>query len=486
VKAVSEHTLQEAVSLDQTRPAPVEVEATGDSDWKRHAISSFGFNAVALVANLLTGILIARMLGTSGRGEVTAILTAPALLGWAFTLGCSQAAAYHQARSPRDAGRLIATWLVFLLPLGAACVLVGQAVLPWLLAAQSDATYDLARVIMLTAALTLFSELFFGILLGDQDFLFYNAMRLAQPGALAVAYVVLAGLDRLSVTSAVIATVAVSTVALVVVTVRALRRHGFGRPSITLGRSTAWYGLRAHAVTIGSMANARLDLLILPAFLGASSVGLYAVATSASWIVVTIAGALYPIVLPAAARGTAAGTRFAVRSLQATLAIGAVAALGLGLLADVAVRLVYGSAFEGSVLPLRLLLAGSVLFAGAQILGSALSALNRPLTAAATQLIGAVATVAGLLVFLRDGGITAAAIVSAVSYALVFVSALVLYRRASGLEWVALLPSKAEVRQIARAGRRTRQAKAAQVQPALAGEAAGFEQASPRVPEDER
>jgi O-antigen/teichoic acid export membrane protein len=439
LRSVSDDWLPEATRLDKRRSPTVVVEEAR-SDWKRHAMSSFGFTTIALVANVLTGILIARVLGTSGRGEVTAILTAPALLGWAFTMGSAQAASYHQARRPQDAGSLIATWLVLSVPLGAACIIVGQLLLPSLLAAQSDATYDIARVFILTAALTLVSELFLSVLLGDQDFLFYNAMRLAQPAALALVYLLLWGLDLLSVLSAVVTTAVVSFAALVVAGARALRRHGLARPRLSLAKSSLWYGARAHATTMGAMANARLDLLVIPAFLVASDVGLYAVATSAAWVVYTVSGALFPLVLPAAARGTPEGTRFVIRSLQATLAIGAVLALGLGVLADIAVRLVYGPAFDGSVLPLRVLLVGSVLFAGANILGAALSALNRPLTAAATQLIGALATVVGLLLFLRDGGITAAAIVSTVSYAIVFVSALMLYRRASGLDWSALLP----------------------------------------------
>jgi O-antigen/teichoic acid export membrane protein len=439
VAAVSGDALPDAVTLDEGRPGPVEVDDARRSDWKRHAISSYGVNTIALAANLLTGILIARVLGTSGRGEVTAILTAPALLGWAFTMGSAQAASYHQARRPKDAGSLMATWLLLSVPLGVGCIVVGQLLLPTLLAAQSDATYDIARIFILTAALTILSELFLGVLLGDHDFHFYNATRLAHPAAIALVYVVLWGTDLLTVTSAVATTAAVSFAVLVVAAARAIRRHGLSHPRLDLAKSSLSYGARAHASTIGAMANARLDLLIIPAFLAASQVGLYAVATSASWIIFTLAGALSPLVIPAAARGTAEGTRFVVRSLQATVVIGAAIALALGLLADVAVRLVYGDAFEGSVGPLRILLVGSVLFAGATILGGGLAALNRPLTGAATQLIGAVATVVGLLIFLRDGGITAAAIVSTVSYALVFASALVLYCRASGVKWTTAL-----------------------------------------------
>ena len=74
-------------------------------------------------------------------------------------------------------------------------------------------------------------------------------------------------------------------------------------------------------------------------------------------------------------------------------------------------------AFDGSVTPLRLLLPGTVLYAGVGVLASGLYAVNRPFTATVAQVAGAVVTVAGLLVFLREGGVNAADAVTTVSYA---------------------------------------------------------------------
>jgi O-antigen/teichoic acid export membrane protein len=95
----------------------------------------------------------------------------------------------------------------------------------------------------------------------------------------------------------------------------------------------------------------------------------------------------------------------------------------------------YGSAFEPGLVPLRLLLPGSVCYACAAVLWSGLYALNRPLTAAATQALGLVVTVTGLSLFLAAGGIKVAALVSSIAYGAVFASALVLYRRAARLAW---------------------------------------------------
>src|SRR5206468_947491 len=124
-----------------------------------------------------------------------------------------------------------------------------------------------------------------------------------------------------------------------------------------------------------------------------------------------------------------------VKALHATLGVGVLVSLVLGVAAEIVLRVVYGDEFAGASTALRILLPGSVLYAAAFVLQAGLSSLNRPFTAAAAQVLGLVVTVVGLLLFLREGGITAAAIVSTVAYSVVFVTALVLYRRSAGIAW---------------------------------------------------
>jgi O-antigen/teichoic acid export membrane protein len=76
-----------------------------------------------------------------------------------------------------------------------------------------------------------------------------------------------------------------------------------------------------------------------------------------------------------------------------------------------------------------------VLFAGSAILSAGVYAAGRPLIASLAQLLGLLVTVVGLLVFLPDGGITAAALVSTASYTTVFVATLIAYKTVTGVSW---------------------------------------------------
>jgi O-antigen/teichoic acid export membrane protein len=419
-------------------PAPAE------RSFARDGIVTVAITAAKLAVGLLTGIIIARALGPDGRGALTAILTAPQILGWLFGMGSGAAVAYHLSRDASCGGRLLTTWLLIMIPFNLAAVIAAEALLPTLLSAQSPETLALARLYVATIAMVIVSDLLIHFLLGAQDFGMFNLLGFGQPAGVALGYGGLWLAGAFSVESALIPQALMSFVVMIVAAVRVIGRHGFGRIDLDLGRRSFWYALRTHGEIVSGLVNQRLDLLIIPAYLSAVAVGYYAIATSVSWLVVSISGALATIVMPAAAaRAAESGRQLVLRSFHATLVIGLVLGGGLFVLADPAVWLVYGPEFAPSVLSLRVLLPGAILYAAAGILLKGLYVENRPFTATLCQALGMAATLIGLLLFLGRGGIVAAAAVSTIAYALVFVAAAVLYRRAAGLSWTAFLPEPA-------------------------------------------
>lgn len=400
-----------------------------------NGLLSVVFYGVSLILNLVTGVLVARYLGADGRGELTAILALSGLLGYVAGLGCTAAVSFGVARDSSQTARAMSTWLLILLPVGLVATLAVQVVLPIAFEAQSDAAIDLARYYALTVILQLLAELLNGVLLGTHDFLTFNLWRVGQFALVAVVYLGLIGFGEFGVATALAANAGVSVVTMAIVAARILRRYPPEAPDLRLGRADLSYGLRSHLNGIGQLVSGRLDLVIMPAFLAAASVGLYAVASTLATLVIALGGTLSFLVLPAAAREGGSGARTVIRFLHVTLAIGAAGAVVLGFGATLLIRTVYGVEFEESALPLQILLPGSVLYAAASVLASGLSSLDRPFTAGLAQVPGIVITVVGLPLLLKDGGIVAAASISAASYAAVFVTALVLYKRVAGLSW---------------------------------------------------
>lgn len=401
---------------------------------RERVLAPMGFDAAILATNLVTGIIVARALGPSGRGELAATLLIAQISAWFFSVGSAEAVSFYQARHPEQGGRLMSSWLLLLVPLMIVGVAVTELMLPVMFAAQTSEAIEVARVYLATMSVIAILQVLNAMLLGDEDFLFYNVTRFLYPGLTALAYFVCWAAGVFTVKAGLAANAAALSISLLLALQRLLRRHGVGAPNVKLLRQTVLYGLKAHAGTTGAIVNARLDFLIIPAFLSAASVGLYSVATNVSSIISTLTGTVAVMVLPVAARRQGSA-RTVVLTLQAAMGIALLIALPLAALAPALLGFVYGTSFEGAATALRLLLPGAVLQAGAQVLASGLLAADRPLWVSGAIIPAAILTVVGLIVFLPSGGIEAAAIVTSLAYLVEFVIAAVLYRRALSMSW---------------------------------------------------
>jgi len=405
------------------------------------------FTVLTLASNLVAGIVTARALAPDGRGEAVAIAVLAQTVGFFFACGGVHAVSYRRATEPASASRLLTTWAVMLLPLFVVAVVAGELALPAFFSAQSDEAIALARVYLLTISLVLLAELTNGMLLGAEDFLFLNAARFAQPALMAIVQTVLWRLEALTVETSLLTAAVTSTMVQGVALMRIVRRSGgFGPFDRKLGLETLWYGFRGHGVGLAGSLNQRLDLLILPAFLAATSVGLYSIAANVSLIIFAVANNFAGMVLPAAAKDATKNSATVLGSLQATLVAAGALAVGLGLVARPALELVYGQEFGAAAPALQILLPGTVMLAGSSILTAGLYAANRPTAATLTQIVGLVVTIVGLLLFVPVGGMTAAAIVSTAAYGAVFVAALITYKRVAGLRWGRFLAAPAGLR----------------------------------------
>lgn len=392
----------------------------------------------------MTGVIGARALHPTGRGALIAIVASPGVAAWIFGMGAMDANSYWRAKHPEHGPSLISTWLIFLVPLGLIATVALELTLPVLVKAQTPHVLSLARLWAPTVILAILMQILNGNLLGAHDYRAFNLSRYLPLAVIAVLYLVLYAVGEFTVTTALLANLAGSLVNATAVLVRIIKMHqGFGKPRRAIGRPTFVYGLKAHGSNLGMMVSARLDLLIMPAFLPAASVGLYSVGTNVSWIVLATAGAIAPLVLPAAARTDLETNshRVVLTGLLMTFAVAVPLAIIICVVAGPAIRIIYGSAFLPSVAALRLLLPGCVMLAGAQVIWSGLNGAGRPGMSAITQLPGVVITVTGLSLFLQRNGIAAAAIVSSLAYASCFVSAGAAYMRFTHL-------SAAEIRAV--------------------------------------
>jgi O-antigen/teichoic acid export membrane protein len=412
-------------------------------DLVRAGAITYVFSGLTLVANLVTGIVVARGLGPDGRGVTIALVTVAQLAGFVFSGGAAQSLSYFIARRPEDGPRLLTTWTLMLVPLAAVAIAITELLLPAIFSTDGDQAIEIGRWFMFIIVIVIGLELNYGLLLGTNDYLAYNLLRLVPMVLAALSLIVLWVLGALTVESTLIGTNLAYLLVLTIGMVRAVRRIGVGPVDLQLG-------VRGQGSTVASNVTARLDVAMLPAYVTAGQVGLYSVATNISLIVYQLSNTFAGLVIPAAAADTERSRVKVIGSLWASLAIAAAVAVGLAVFARPLLGLVYGDRFRDAAEPLLLLLPGAVLFAGSAILGAGVYAAGRPFTATVVQVVGMVVTIAGLVIFLSTGGITAAALVSTASYSTVFVAMLIAYQRVTDTPWRAFLPSPRRVRELTR------------------------------------
>lgn len=383
--------------------------------------------AVTMALSLVTGILTARLLGPSGRGELAAIVTVNLTIGWIVSIGCFQAVVHHSAKHRESASDVVATWIGIAIPAGIVGVLIGEALLGTLFRAQSASTLELARYWLLLMPLNPLSEALSGALVASRDFAATNMLRMMQQALSVVLLVVLWLSGNLTVETALIAQAVVIVTYIAVLLVRVHRRVRIGRPRRALASSGIWYAVRAHSSNVSGQVNARFDLTIMPAFLPAAQIGLYAVAVSATSMIVSLASSLCQIVQPVAAAGEPGSDRQVAKMFHATILLGVLLAAPVALLAPWLLSLVYSSAFEGATTALRLLAPGAVLLAMTNVLVSGLFGKGRPATGGFAQLPGSIVMVVLLIMFLDSGGIEFAAAVSTLTYGISVIIAAAAY-----------------------------------------------------------
>ena len=144
-----------------------------------HVLLTTGVNVTMAIMALVTGSLVARILGPIGRGQLAAIQTWPTVIVLLAALGLPDAVVYFTSRLPLRSGQYLtsasALYLLCALPFAA----VGYWLMPVFLMAQppdivSAARWYLALFIVLQAT----QGMLLHPLRGRGDFVTWNLLRL--------------------------------------------------------------------------------------------------------------------------------------------------------------------------------------------------------------------------------------------------------------------------------------------------------------------
>ena len=380
-------------------------------------LSSFAIQSSLLIS----GPLVARMLGPEDRGLLALLTLVPGVLWQLVSIGLPLGVTYEVARRP-DRARSILRSVVPLVLAQIAVVVPIQALALWLILGSEPAYVELAAIYTLAALpIILIHEYALSLLRGQGRFRASNALRplplaLYAAGA-AVAFAV--GTDDL-VTVAVL-WVGAALAASAAAAFFAVYRLRDVAPTQSLGstrrRDTVRFGLRSWLGSMSPTETFRIDQAVVGLLLSPTALGLYVVALAFTNLPRIVAQNMGMVIYPMlAARGPYGAAR---RAMWGYVAAGSCVCVAITLGLEVAVGTLlpffFGNDFTVAVGPSRLLLVGAAFFAARRLLTDGTRGLGHPTLGTAAELVSWVLLPVSLAIFVPSHGLTGVALAFVVS-----------------------------------------------------------------------
>lgn len=316
---------------------------------------SFSASVAVQLTLFGSGIILARVLGPSERGDVALVLALPQVAVQLAMFGLPSAATYFVARNPDEARSVVR----LLAPIGLAQTIATALLIVVLselfLGSKAPGTRD-AGLLTAAAAPALVLQ-FYGthLIQGLGELRAFNLLRFMNPALFALGLILglLFGLTVMSCALVWLISLLISTTTVLTVLTVRTRKRGRKNPAVEgvpSRRRIVRFALAGYLAQVSPVETFRVDVLIVASLFPSRVVGFYAVALSVSNAPRFIADAIVTVAYPhisvqERAQGRTASRRYLL--LAAALCGGV--ALGIAVSLPVLVPLLFGQRFAPAV-----------------------------------------------------------------------------------------------------------------------------------------
>jgi len=385
----------------------------------------------SLAASVLTGVVLARALGASGRGEYAFYVLVPETLRVLFGLGLHESATVFVAKAPEDSRPIAASILVWSVGVGT-CLAAAVILAPSVFGLVDTSVWPVALV-GLAVPLAFVQKIAENVLRGLFDFDGYSLVVVTQSVVLTIGVVGISFWNPTSTSATAAFLVSLSVSAAVAFTRISKRWTTEAARSVPTLLEVMAFGLRAWPATILSFCARRLDFILIHFLGGAQALGFYAVATQILESTLLFPASTAAVLAPKVARGDisseAAHVDLIRTGLGLSVATGAVVITSPWLL-----PLAFGSEFSQAIPPLLILAPGVVAVGLNQVLGAFLTATGRPHVNSWASLCGTTVAAILFIALIPPFGVIGAAIGSSAAYGTQFAVQIAAFRRSERCE----------------------------------------------------
>jgi O-antigen/teichoic acid export membrane protein len=379
-----------------------------------------GLNVVSVGISSFTGVVLARWLGPSGRGDYAAVIAYFGLALVFFEVGLSSSVVFHLSKHGRKHVDYVWTAAGLLVPL----TLVAASVsVVWGVTVFGDSPSRRTALLIIPFSIALvFANVPALCALQSLDLRKWNLARVSQPIAFSLLIIGFHHIATLSV-SLVIILMTVSMAFQTTLTWWLYRRLSLPRGHFKreYARPMLRFGVLNTSSTAPNSLNKGVDQLVLAVAVSSAALGQYAVAVSLSMLAAPLVMAFGNVAFPSLARGERISET--IRTATRGSLVVSVITIALILIASpFIVPALFGPGYESVTRLLLILAPGAVVLVVNQVLGDVLRGLGKPGVVALCESLGIVATIAGLALLVPPLGVRGAAITSSITYVIIYIA----------------------------------------------------------------
>jgi len=392
------------------------------SSFSKNSLITFFTEVLLFFLGLATLIIVARVLGPTGKGIYSLVLLIPGIMIVFGNLGIGGSNVYFVGSKKYKIEDVVSNSLILAISLGLILILVFwfllrfEPFLNFIHSNQIPLVYLWILVLFIPVSLIL--DFFLNIICGKGEITNYNKIRILGGIIELVAMVIFLLILKRGISGAVFSSI-LSILFAALFSLFLIKKitqfHFFLNKKLL--KDSFFYGGKVYLANALSFLNYRSDMVFLAFFLSPAAVGFYSIAVGVAEKLFMIPGAIATVLFPKVSSiSNSEADDFTPKVVRHTFFIILISSLLLLFLAKPLIILVFGNAFLPSVLPLILLLPGIIAFGVGGVLAADLSGRGKPQFAVYSSLACLVIDTILNFILIPKWGVSGASIASSISY----------------------------------------------------------------------
>ena len=361
--------------------------------------------------NLGSGVVLARALGPSSRGDLAIAMLWPTLIAGVGGLGIAEAITYYTGRDGERSGEVLSSALLVGIVQSVILLAAGWLLVPHLLAGKPSGVLDVTRLYLWIIPLFPLTLYPLAVLQGKLLVGRFNLARASVHVMYTAALITLWGVHAVTVHSALEASLLATILTFVLTFWLVTTRVHIRLVSLAVVRSLLSYGAKLHLGNVAALIAQRVDLLALTFLASSAALGNYVVASAMGAGAALIPSAVSTVLFPLfSKRESDAVPKGVARFVLLAGAVTVIAAPFLALVLPWVLPFLFGPAFAAARATSMILVLAYLIRGWNQMLSSILRGTGRPIAASVGELGGLVVMTAFLVALVPRSGAYGAAI----------------------------------------------------------------------------